>query len=173
MEKCAYCGEDLNKSTGHINRAKKQGLKLYCNRTCAGMGRRANKTSEQKRKEKAEYDKKYREINSELIKNKTRIYNQSEAGRAMQKRSREKKKDYHKKYCQTQEYKNYKRDYDQKYRAKNCYGEYWESFILIQEISNQYDNRVIKNQNQLINKSQIRKRSWQQKIKIKNYLQRI
>ena len=51
------------------------------------------------REEKAEYDKKYRERKKEELRLKKKLYNQSENGRAMQKRQREKRKEYHLDYC--------------------------------------------------------------------------
>lgn len=52
--------------------------------------------------------------------------------------------------------------YDRKYRAKKLYGEYWESSIILNEIQKEYDNRIVKQENNLINKSQKRKRLWKQ-----------
>lgn len=51
------------------------------------------------KEEKAEYDKKYRAKNKEKIRLRNQAYNKSEAGRAMQKRAREKRKEYHVEYC--------------------------------------------------------------------------
>lgn len=55
--------------------------------------------------EKAEYDKKYRERKKEEIRLKKRLYSESENGRAMQKRQRQKNKEsgYHNEYCRKPE----------------------------------------------------------------------
>lgn len=55
------------------------------------------------KEEKREYDKLYREKNKEKIRLKKQIYNQSELGREMQKRSRENTKEYHNEYCKKPE----------------------------------------------------------------------
>lgn len=55
------------------------------------------------KEQKAEYDRKYRAANREKIKLRNKHYNESEAGRAMQKRSREKLKKYHVEYCRKPE----------------------------------------------------------------------
>lgn len=55
------------------------------------------------KEEKREYDKLYRLKNKEKIKLKKQLYNLSESGRATQKRSREKRKDYHNEYCRNPE----------------------------------------------------------------------
>lgn len=52
---------------------------------------------------KAEYDRLYRLKNKEKIKAKKVLYNQTIDGRAMQKRAREKRKEYHKEYCRNPE----------------------------------------------------------------------
>lgn len=60
---------------------------------------------EEKKKAKAEYDRLYRLRNRERIKERNRIYNESEAGRAMQKRQRQKNKEsgYHNAFCRKPE----------------------------------------------------------------------
>ncbi|WP_374440526.1 hypothetical protein [Epilithonimonas sp.] len=55
------------------------------------------------KEEKAEYDRKYREKNKEKIRLKKKLYNESEAGRQMQKRARGKRKEYHNEFCRRPE----------------------------------------------------------------------
>lgn len=165
---CNYCGKPLNKTTGEINRAKKAGLSLYCNRECSGLGRRNDKTKEQKKLEKQQYDKEYRNKNKERIKAKKAEYNKTKAGRATQKRDRDKRKEQHLEYCRQPEYRAYKKEYDQKHRAKKQYGEFWESAILLNKIEQQIPNREVKQQKGLINKSQKRKRNYE-KTKCKEF----
>lgn len=100
---CAFCNNPHNKSTAEINRAKKKGLKLFCSRECSGKSRRINRSEDEKKALKAEYDRKYREENSTIIKAKKIVYNESPAGREMQKRARGKKKEYHNEYCRKPE----------------------------------------------------------------------
>ena len=80
------------------------------------------------------YDIEYRRKNKETIRNKNIIYNESEAGRAMQKRARDKQKESHLEYCRTDKYRKLKCAYDEKNLAKRKYGEYWECMILIKKI---------------------------------------
>lgn len=88
-----------------------------------------------KKEVKRLYDIEYRRKNLESIKEKKRKYNSSPAGRAMQKRQREKQKSNHLEYCRTEEYRKYKKQYDEKNRAKKMYGEFWECMILVEKIS--------------------------------------
>jgi hypothetical protein len=57
---CSRCGADCEKSNGHINRARKVGAQLYCDKACAGRGRRVERTVEQKKAKKRDYDAQYR-----------------------------------------------------------------------------------------------------------------
>lgn len=121
---CAFCNKPHGKSNAEINRANNKGLRLFCNRECSGKGRRINRSEDEKKALKAEYDRKYREENSLIIKAKKVIYNESPAGRATQKRARGKKKEYHNEYCRKPEqrtkdrYRRYKRE--GKDKLKQC-----------------------------------------------------
>lgn len=121
---CSHCDKPHNKSTAEINRANKKGLKLFCSRECFGKSRRLNRSEDEKKALKAEYDRKYREENSDIIKAKKVIYNESPAGRATQKRARSKKKEYHNEYCRKPEqrtkerFRRYKRE--GKDKLKEC-----------------------------------------------------
>lgn len=121
---CTFCNKPHGKSNAEINRAEKKGLKLFCSRSCFGKSRRINRSEDEKKALKAEYDRKYREENSTIIKAKKIIYNESPAGRAVQKRARSKKKEYHNEYCRKPEqrtkerYRRYKRE--GKDKLKQC-----------------------------------------------------
>jgi hypothetical protein len=65
---CPYCGKTTPKETGAVVRARKLGAPIYCNRICAGLGRRNNKTTEQKKEEKRLYDIEYRNKNYDRLK---------------------------------------------------------------------------------------------------------
>ena len=161
--KCSYCGKENDISTSKVNRAKKAGLNLYCNKKCAGLARRSNKTEAQKKQEKRIYDQEYRKKNIESIKQKKKEYFKRHYAENPEHYRKQRKKRYpkHLEYLITPEYKEYKKQYDRKYHAKKNYGEYWESQILIEDIKAEYENRVVKQSNNLINKSQKRKRLWQ------------
>lgn len=165
---CEYCKKECERENGHVNRARKLGLKVFCNRKCAGLGRRVNRTEEQDKEIKRVYDIEYRARNRDYRKERAKAYNESPAGRAMQKRNREKFKQSHLEYFRTEEYKKWKHEYDQTHNAKKMYGEFWESFLIIKEVEKiiepeKYDTKY---NNGLLNKSQKRKRSWNSMQKI-------
>lgn len=165
---CAHCGNQADFPAGKVNRAKKVGLKLFCSRVCFGLSRRANKSTEQKKLEKYEYDKKYRAVHAERRQTTIKAYNESPAGRAMQKRNREKFKQNHLEYCRTPEYRLYKKEYDQVHRAKNLYGEFFEAAIILNKIDLLIlpEKKEAKIQKGTYNKSQKRKRLWNSLQKI-------
>lgn len=78
------------------------------------------------KEEKSEYDREYRIKNKERIRLRNKAYNESEAGRAMQKRSREKRKQYHNEYCrkpeQREKEKNRRHIRENKLKLKHCIG---------------------------------------------------
>lgn len=158
--KCGHCGCEVEKESGHINRANKLGLKLFCNKACFGLYHRT--TKEQKVALKRQYDIKYRKKNSERITERTKAYEKTPAGRAMQKRNREKFKQSHLEYCRTEEYKKWKHEYDQKHVAKKMYGELWESHLVLKEVEKIIEPEKLecKVQKGTYNKSQKRKRLW-------------
>jgi ribosomal protein L24E len=159
---CHWCGKDVEKHTGHVNRAKKEGCFLFCNKVCFGLNRRKPKTEDEKREIKRLYDIEYRKKNNNRIKSRMQKYNASPAGRAMQKRNREKFKESHKEYIKQPKYRVYKKDYDQKYCAKKNYGEFWESSLVLKEIEQviEPEKAELKIQKGTYNKSQKRKRLW-------------
>jgi len=158
---CSHCGEDCEKTVGHINRALKLGSLLFCDRICFGLSSRKWNSEAEKKKQKKIYDQKYSKTNKDRIKSRMRTYNSSPAGRAMQKRNREKFKQAHLEYCRTPEYKKWKKDYDLKYRAKKNYGEYWQAFVFLLQIENEIEKRQVKQQLGLYNKSINRKRRYE------------
>lgn len=80
-------------------------------------------SDEEYKAKKRLYDIEYRKKNKAELKIKNQIYNESPAGRAMQKRNRDKFKQSHLEYCRTPEYRAWKRDYDQEHVFKKLYGE--------------------------------------------------
>ena len=71
---CAACGEHCLKPTGAVNRARRAGLRLYCDRTCAGVGRRVERADDERRRLKAEYDAARRTAKADEIKRAKRAY---------------------------------------------------------------------------------------------------
>ena len=86
---------------------------------------------EETKEAKRLYDIEYRRKNKEKIKARNIRYNESPAGRAMQKRHREKQKEDHLEYCRTPEYRRWKKHYDRKNNAKAMYGDFWEVMTLV------------------------------------------
>jgi hypothetical protein len=160
---CNYCNKQVEKSISHINRASKLNAKLFCSKECSSLNRRKNQTVEEKKKLKAEYDKKYREKNSEILKIKKHNYYVNTYNPELAALERKNKYSKHLEYLRQPKYKQYKKEYDVKYNAKKNYNEFWESFILIKKIENEYDQQEIRQVNNLHNKAQKRKRKWLQK----------
>lgn len=105
-----------------MNRKSVKGINnVYCSKICSGIARRTSK--EEKIEQKRLYDIEYRKNNIEKLKITKHLYNISPAGRAMQKRNREKFKQSHLEYCRTPEYREWKREYDQEHVFKTKYGE--------------------------------------------------
>lgn len=159
---CNNCQGRFEKSAGSINRAKKVGLNIYCSKECSSLGRRLNKSEEQKKLDKKQYDAAYRETNKDKIKIKKHEYFKKTYDSAKAAIERKKNMPRHVEYCRRPEYKAKKKNYDILYRAKINYGEFWESALIINEIEKHIDDREVRQENNLHNKSQKRKRLWQQ-----------
>ena len=102
--KCAYCGSEVYKKTGAVNRAIKIGKPLYCNKICAGLGRRKNISVEEKKKLKAEYDREYRKNNREQIKERKAEYFQRTYDPEKERIKRKITMPRHVEYCRRPEY---------------------------------------------------------------------
>lgn len=167
---CPQCKKEAEKQTGHVNRARKIGAPCYCSKLCSSIARRL--PVEEKKRIKAEYDKKYRAANLDKKKKQAAIYFKKDyaANPDKYKQWRQKRKHKHAEYCRRPEYKKWKSQYDEKYRAKKVYGEFDECFLLIKAIEKEYNQQEVRQINNLHNKSQKRKRSWNQK---RNSMQRI
>lgn len=168
---CYYCGVEFDMPKNYYNRAKKAGLNVYCSKAHAHLGKRVNKSEEQKKFEKSEYDRKYRELNYErLKKEKHEYFNKDYAANPEKyKKQRQEKYPKHLEYLNTDKYKNYKSEYDKKYRAQKQFGEYWEAGLILIEIEKNLESKQIKYAQGITqNKStQKRKRLW------KNLMQQI
>lgn len=169
MKLTCFCGKEYEKSTGHYNRAIKLNANLYCSKTCASEARRDHKSIDQKKAEKAEYDKQYRYYHREGIKaKKAEAFKKDyEANPDKYKAQRQKRYPKHLKYLQSPEYKAYKKEYDKRHLAKKQYGEFAECFLITEQIFSLIPNREIKLQMGLTNKNQNRKRQW--KILMQNH----
>lgn len=160
--RCAHCGKAGDKPTGEVNRARNAGLKLHCDRRCAGLSRRKGKTKAQRIAEKAAYDAAYRAKNLEMLKAKKREYFKHTYDPATAAVYRKKRMPIHIEYCRQPEYRLKKQAYDQKRRDAE-YGEFAEvarlTIDLNREIKGRATNEQIKWQSGTANKSQTRKRA--------------
>ena len=119
---------------GHVNRAAKSSSPVYCGRVCAGLSRRKNKSAEQLKAEKREYDARRRKILAEQIKAKKaeyfkRTYDPEKA--AVKRKERMPK---HVEYCRRPEYRKWKAEYDRIHLAKKKVGDFWESELIARDI---------------------------------------
>ena len=165
---CFTCQTQFKRENGEANRTLRKTGYLFCSKTCSGIHRRSLKTTEQKKYEKAEYDRKYRLENKESIKAKKAEYFSRTYDPVAAKEKRKEKKHRHAEYCRSPRYKAYKKKYDQIYRAKKEYGEFWESAVLLndleQEIYSRADFTERATLKGTLNKRQTRKRNYEQSI---------
>lgn len=157
---CPICGCLSKKQTGHYNRAKKMGLSIFCSRICMGIGHRVTRTTAEKKKIKADYDRIYRTVNVEEKRKKHHEYFKRTYDPVKAAIERKKKMPKHVEYCRQPEYKKWKKEYDKKYRALKDYGEFGECFILLYELEGMIDRYEASIEQNTFNKSQQRKRLW-------------
>lgn len=167
---CSHCSCEFKRERGEANRAlKRPGGVIFCNKTCVGLNRRSNKTLEQKKQEKAEYDKEYRSKNLETIKVKKAEYFQRTYDPEQAAIERKKNMHKHVEYCRQPKYKAYKQKYDQCYRAKKLYGEYWECALVLNRLEIEIHDRSTFTERATLkgtlNKLQNRKRDYERSIK--------
>ena len=165
--KCPYCKDPINQPIGAINRAKKNGVPIYCNRVCSGLGRRKEKTLEQKKEEKRLYDIKYRATNPTLKARKAAYY-QRTRDPEKEREIRKARMHLHVKYCQRPAYREWKKKYDRKYRCEKEFGAFWESASILLDIENEIDSRMTRYEvyqaNGTLNKHQQRRREYDRLI---------
>lgn len=175
--KCAWCGKMEERQNWHINRSYKIGAPLYCGMECAAFGRRLGKTIEQKKEEKRLYDIKYRNRPGQREKKKVYAHDYYRRTHDPVKEAaiRKARMHLHVKYCQQPWYREWKKEYDAKYRAKRLAGEYWESFMLAIAIDKEVKERMSKEEIAVAkgyyNKTQTRRREYEKLIgsKFKEY----
>ncbi len=173
---CAYCGKERELWTGHVNRAKKGGYSLYCGRKCSGLGRRKNKTDEQKIEEKRIYDAGYRKKNIKRItRNKAlafqESYNPIKAAKERKKAKEERPHVEAKRieYMRSKKYKGNKKKYDRLYRAIKSYGQEWGECMALtldlrDECLNQASDYEIRMAAGTLSKTQKRRRDYDRLI---------
>lgn len=165
---CPVCGKDAVKPTGEVNRARRQGLPIRCGRVCAGIARRQPpKSYAQKAEEKRLYDIEYRAKNLAKITANKRAYFQATYDPDKAAIERKKTMARHVEYCRSPEYKAWKKEYDRRLRASE-FGEFGEAYLLLLDLDREIDSRAtwleLAEQKGTINKTQKRKRSYEQLI---------
>ena len=163
---CPTCNIPSKKYIGHYNRSTSIGAPVYCSRECAGVGRR--KTIEEKKRVKAEYDKKIAKTPERKQKQHEYFVKDYKANPEKYKKERQRRYAEHLKYLQRPDYKEWKKNYDEQYLAKKHYGDFAEAAIVLKRIENELDSQQIKLDTGItFNKSsKQRKRQWQQLNKI-------
>jgi hypothetical protein len=160
--RCDYCCQRTEKPAGQVNRARKIGAALYCDRRCASKAKRIPRTKAERIDAKRLYDMAYRAKNRAMLKAKKRAYFQRTYDPVKAARERKKRMHLHVEYCRQPRYKAWKRKYDLKYRASE-YGPFAEAYVLAinlnREIKARMSNYEIRLQNETLNKRQARARS--------------
>jgi hypothetical protein len=139
---CAHCGTPGKRQASYVNRSKKTGMALYCNRVCAGAAHKIDtRTPEQKKADKSTYDREYREKNRDLLKAKKHRWFRKVYDPERARIERASKMPRHVEYCRQPEYKSKKAEYD-KSRTDKQYGEYAEAARLLMELKREIIKRV-------------------------------
>lgn len=169
---CARCGCKSDKPNGAVNRARKIGAPVYCDKNCAGFARKVNKAREQKKEDKRLYDAEYRAKNRALLKVKKANYFQRTYDPAKAAQDRKLRMPAHIEYCRTPEYRAWKKAYDRRYRGNKLYGEYGEAFSALLELENEVLSRMsrydIDLMNGKLNKRKQRRREYENLISNKS-----
>ena len=144
---CAWCNRLTYLESGAINRARSANRPLYCGRECFGLSRRneetRNKPEAQKKAEKAAYDREYKNLNAEWLKERRREYFKATYDPAKAAAERKPKMAKHVEYCRQPEYRVKKSAYDLKRRAGE-FGEFADAYMLLSDIEREISERASK-----------------------------
>lgn len=168
---CAHCSKQTERSAGHVNRSRKIGMRLFCNRTCAGLARRlaVPKTKAQKVEEKRLYDIAYRQKNALALKDRKRAYFRKTYDPALAAVKRKERMPLHVAYCRRPEYRAYKQRYDAEHRARKLFGEFADAALLLTEVEKEIGARAsnyeIRLTNGTLNKALHRKRDYERTLR--------
>lgn len=128
--RCFTCNAPVVKHPSEINRARKYGRRLFCDKDCAGIARRTidARTDTEKKLDKREYDMRYRARNRSLLKTKKAAYYQRTRNPEKERAKRRARMAWHVEYCRKYysdpERKAAKVEYDSARRSRLQYG-YW------------------------------------------------
>lgn len=165
--RCAYCKQWADLAPNNVNRARRGGLNIYCNKKHAALGRRKHKPKKQRVEKKRLYDEQYRMKNRAALKAKKHAYFKATYDPVKAAKVRKKRMHLHIAYCQRPEYVTWKRDYDRKLRASE-YGEFDEAYMLLLDLDREIKQRMtdyeIRKANGTLNKKLQRERAWQRLV---------
>jgi hypothetical protein len=142
---CAHCGKAATQSVSAVNRARKIGAPLYCNKTCAGAARRANKTMAQKVEEKRIYDAARRIREADRLRVQKAAYHQRTYDPAKAAVVRAARMPRHIEYCRQPAYRAWKTEYDLRRRAAE-FGEFSEAYLLALEVNREIKQRMTRDE---------------------------
>lgn len=166
---CAHCGEEAEKPSGHVNRSRAQGMRIFCSKVCSGLARRKEKTAEQRKEEKRLYDIQYRARDVEERKRRKAEYYRRTKDRVKEAETRKRRMPQHVEYCRRPEYRQWKKSYDRQYRAHKHYGDFADCFLLVMEIRDECLSRMtdyeIRLEKGTLNKSLQRKRDYERTLR--------
>lgn len=158
---CPHCGKTAEKEPNAVNRARREGNRIYCSRRCSSLGRRKHVPKAVKRLLKKLYDAEYRTKNLAWIKAKKAAYFQRTYDPEKARIERKKRAAAHAEYCRQPEYRRWKSDYDRK-RRDAAYGPFAEAARLCIDLSRAtrevMTDEEIRQANDTFNKTQRRRR---------------
>lgn len=135
---CAHCGKPAMKEVAWVNRSRRMGMNVYCSRVCSGLGRRVERTDEEWKRLKAEYDRERRTVLGAEMREQKREYHRRTYDPAKARERRKARASWHVEYCRKYyadpARKREKYEYDRQRRAEMTAGEYAECMILLTDL---------------------------------------
>lgn len=140
--RCAHCRKVAFQESGAVNRARKIGAPLYCNRTCSGLSRRKHKSKAQKIEEKRLYDIEYRKRDPEGRKARKAAYHARTYDPVEAAKVRKRRMPYHVEYCRRPEYRAWKKGYDLQHRTKRDFGPFADAAQILLTLEREIATRA-------------------------------
>lgn len=142
---CDHCGKRSAKERRDVNRARKIGAGLYCNRACFGLAhrRKVPVTKAQLVERKRLYDAERRARLRERLKAEKAAYYQRTRDPERERIKRKENMPRHVEYCRRPEYRTKKAEYDASVRASE-YGEFADAYRTLLELEKEIRARATK-----------------------------
>lgn len=141
---CAHCRMSVYKESDAVNRARRNGAPTYCSRQCAGLARRVERSADERKQRKAEYDALYRTARADVLREKKREYFQRSYDADAAREKRKSRMPYHVAYCRRYYADPVKRRekfaYDVRLRGRQ-YAEFAEAWRLLIELEREVRSR--------------------------------